>query len=357
MGKVLWCTLLVVVFALFAHWLFGLCKKLGVFKEEAALEPGNCYLMEGIEYGSEDISVLPGGLALISSGLKYPLIPDLAPGQPGRIFLVDLNNPTLRAVELRISHGFEVNSFNPHGLSTFLEKGGAVRVFVVNHPPHTTTVEIFKFEEEQLSLTHLKTIQHELLNNVNDIIAVGSQSFYATNDHYYSNFYLRIFEFLFGYSWGSVVYYSPTEVKEVAKGLSFPNGLDISLDGKHLFVAETAASMINVLEINPNHSLTQKKSLALGVNPDNVIVDPKTGDIWTAGCLNAWKLLPYNPEDPPGSEVIKIENIFSKDPRVIQVYVNNGSVLQGASVATVYNDKLLIGTIYHKALYCEFSSL
>lgn len=90
------------------------------------------------------------------------------------------------------------------------------------------------------------------------------------------------------------------------------------------------------------------------IGPDNLEVDPKTGDIWTGGCWNAWKMLLYNPENPPGSEVIRIENILSKDPKVTEVYVNNGTVLQGTSVATVYKDRLVIGTIFHKALYCEF---
>ncbi|XP_051872177.1 serum paraoxonase/arylesterase 2-like [Pristis pectinata] len=352
-----WLLPLVIFLALFTHRFFDLCNKLGVFKEVVPIEPGDCHLIKGIEYGSEDINILPGGLALISSGLKYPLLPNLAPpDHPGQIFLVDLNNPTLRAVELRISRGFEVESFNPHGLSTYIEKDGTVLVFVVNHPQHTSTVELFKFEEEQRSLTHLKTIRHELLNSVNDIIAVSSQSFYATNDHYYSSTYLRILEDCFGFQWGNVVYYSPTEVKQVATGYGFPNGIDISTDGKHIFLAETSFYTIHVMEINPNHSLTPKKSLDVGVLPDNVKVDPKTGHLWIGSCFNLWKALLYNPENPPGSEVIRVESILSKDPKVTHVYMNNGSVLQSTSVAMVYEDKLLIGTIFHKALYCELGS-
>lgn len=353
MGKVL-LAFLAVLLAIFARTLLDVCNKLGVFKDLAETEPGNCHLIKGIEYGSEDISILPGGLALISSGLKYPLMPQLSPDQPGQIFLVDLNKPTLRAEELRISRGFDVESFNPHGLSTYVEKDGTILVFVVNHPKHDSTVELFKFEEEHHSLTHLKTIRHDLLNNVNDIIAMSSQSFYATNDSYYSNYYLKILEFLLGLSFSNVVYYSPFEVKVVATGYGLLNGIDISVDGKYIFLAETAGHRILVMKINPNHILTEIKSLTVEIGPDNLEVDPKTGDIWTGGCWNAWKMLLYNPENPPGSEVIRIENILSKDPKVTEVYVNNGTVLQGTSVATVYKDRLVIGTIFHKALYCEF---
>lgn len=86
---------------------------------------------------------------------------------------------------------------------------------------------------------------------------------------------------------------------------------------------------------------------------DNLTIDPDTGDI-LAGCHpNAMKLLIYNPQDPPGSEVLRIQDVLSEKPRISTVYANSGSVLQGNSVAVVHNRILLIGTVFHKALYCE----
>ncbi|NXT26379.1 PON2 arylesterase, partial [Syrrhaptes paradoxus] len=73
------------------------------------------------ETGSEDIDILPNGLAFISSGLKYPGLKTLAPDKPGEIFLMDLNEDNPRAVELRISRGFDLASFNPHGISTYVD--------------------------------------------------------------------------------------------------------------------------------------------------------------------------------------------------------------------------------------------
>ncbi|XP_041040691.1 serum paraoxonase/arylesterase 1-like [Carcharodon carcharias] len=110
------------------------------------------------------------------------------------------------------------------------------------------------------------------------------------------------------------------------------------------------------MEINPNNTLTPVKTLHVGTSPDNLEVDPKTGDVWIGCCPICWKLFFYNPENAPGSEVIRIENILSKDPKVTQVYVSNDSVLQGSSVAIVYEEKLLIGTVFHKALHCELGS-
>lgn len=38
-----------------------------------------------------------------------------------------------------------------------------VYLLVVSHPNYKSTVEVFKFQEEERSLLHLKTITHELL--------------------------------------------------------------------------------------------------------------------------------------------------------------------------------------------------
>lgn len=51
--------------------------------------------------------------------------------------------------------------------------------------------------------------------------------------------------------------------------------------------------------------------------------------------------------------MLRIENILSEEPKVTVVYAENGTVLQGSTVASVYKGKLLIGTVYHKALYCD----
>lgn len=56
---------------------------------------------------------------------------------------------------------------------------------------------------------------------------------------------------------------------------------------------------------------------------------------------------------PPLWQVLRIQNILSEQPVVTRVYSDNGSVLQGSSVASIYQGKLLIGTVFHRALYCH----
>ncbi|XP_003782731.1 serum paraoxonase/lactonase 3 [Otolemur garnettii] len=353
MGKLVALTLLGASLALIGERLLAFRKIMNASLDIEPVEPQNCHLIEGLEYGSEDIDILPSGLAFISSGLKYPGMPNFAPDEPGKIFLMDLNEQNPKAQALKISDGFDKESFNPHGISIFIGKDHTVYLYVVNHPHMKSTVEIFKFEEKQPSLIHVKTIKHKLLTSVNDIVVLGLEQFYATRDHYSTNFFLSLLEMLFQLRWTHVLFYSPTEVKVVAKGFISANGITVSLDQKYVYVADVAAKNVHVMEKHDNWDLTQLKVIQLSTHVDNLTVDPATGDI-LAGCHpNAMKLLIYNPENPPGSEVLRIQNVLSEQPRVSTVYANNGSVLQGTSVASTYRGKMLIGTVFHKALCCE----
>nr|XP_048292966.1 serum paraoxonase/lactonase 3 isoform X1 [Myodes glareolus] len=353
MGKLVVLTLLGASLALIGERLLTLRERLSSTREIKSTEPQHCHLIEGLENGSEDIDILPSGLAFISTGLKYPGMPNFAPDKPGRIFLMDLNEQNPKAQVLKISNGFDKEPLNPHGISTFVDKDNTVYLYVVNHPHMDSTVEIFRFEEQQRSLIHLKTITHELLKSVNDIVVVGPEQFYATRDHYFTSYFLILLEMFMDFQWTYVLFYSPREVKVVAQGFSSANGITVSLDQKYVYVADVMAKNIHVLKKHDNWNLTQEKVIHLGTLVDNLTVDPATGDI-LAGCHpNPSKLLVYNPEDPPGSEVLRIQDALSDKPRVSTLYTNNGSVLQGSSVASVYHGKMLIGTVFHKALYCE----
>ncbi|XP_015343708.1 serum paraoxonase/arylesterase 2 [Marmota marmota marmota] len=353
MGRLVSVGLMGMALALLGERFLALRNRLKATGEVESVDLPNCHLIKGIEAGAEDIDILPNGLAFFSVGLKYPGLHSFAPDKPGGILMMDLKEEKPRALELRISRGFDLASFNPHGISTFIDDDDTVYLFVVNHPEFKNTVEIFKFQEEENSLLHLKTIRHELLPSVNDIVAIGPRHFYATNDHYFSDPFLKYLETYVNLHWANVVYYSPNEVKVVADGFDSANGINISPDKKYLYVADILAHEIHVLEKHPNMNLTQIKVLQLDTLVDNVSIDPSSGDIWIGCHPNGQKLFVYDPNNPPSSEVLRVQNILSEKPLVTTVYANNGSVLQGSSVAAVHDGKLLIGTLYHRALYCE----
>ncbi|EDM15023.1 paraoxonase 2, isoform CRA_b [Rattus norvegicus] len=286
MGRLVALSLLGIGLALLGERFLALRSRLKASREVESVDLPNCRLIKGIETGAEDIDILPNGLAFFSVGLKFPGLHSFAPDKPGGILMMDLKEEKPRALELRVSWGFDLASFNPHGISTFIDDDDTVYLFVVNHPEFKNTVEIFKFQEEENSLLHLKTIKHELLP-------------------------------------------------------------------RYVYVADILAHEIHVLEKQPNMNLTQLKVLQLGTLVDNLSIDPSSGDIWVGCHPNGQKLFVYDPNHPPSSEVLRIQNILSEKPSVTTVYINNGSVLQGSSVATIYDRKLLVGTLYQRALYCE----
>ncbi|MBN3298089.1 PON2 arylesterase, partial [Amia calva] len=286
-------------------------------------------------------------------GLKYPGTPHFSE-EPGKIYVLDLHANHLKPVELRVSRGFDLDSFNPHGISVYIdETDHTVYLFVVNHPNSESTVEIFRYNEEDNSIAHLKTIKHELLHHVNDIVAVGPESFYATNDHYFSHELLRAVEMFLDLPWCDVIYYTPEGAREVAAGFNSVNGINISPDNKYIYVVDILAQTIHVMEIQKDKTLTSVKAVQVGSLPDNIEVDRVTGDVWLGCHPNAAKMAPYDPQNPPGSEVIQIKHIHSETPEVRQVYADDGSVIQGSSIAVAYQGRLLIGSVFHKMLICD----
>ncbi|XP_061919130.1 serum paraoxonase/arylesterase 2-like isoform X2 [Entelurus aequoreus] len=341
------------IYVLLGERMVNVRKMYMATREQVKNHLPNCVPLKNLNNGAEDITVFGDGLALISSGLKYPGIP--SSDAPGKIFLLNLKDSEMEPVELLISKNFDLKTFNPHGISVYTDAtNGTVYLFVVNHPHHNSQVELFEFVEEEHFLVHLKTFKHKLLYSVNDIVAFGVDRFYATNDHYFSNELIKtIVEPLLGQPGANVVYYSPETVKVVSEGYHFANGINVSPDKRHIYVTDIFAHNVHVLERKDDNALVSVKSILLGSLCDNIEVDPKTGDLWI-GCLpNAWKVFHFDPKDPPGSEVVRIQNIHSDDPLVTQVYADDGHVIMSSSVATIYGSKLLIGSVFHKALCCE----
>ncbi|XP_022617672.1 serum paraoxonase/arylesterase 2-like [Seriola dumerili] len=354
MGKLGFISLVIAAFsALLGERIVNLRKRTLASRELVQNHLPNCVALKNLDYGSEDITILGDGLAFISAGLKYPGMP--SSDVTGKIFSLDLQDSRIKPVELRMPRNFDLESFNPHGISVYTDPSDdTIYLFVVNHPQHKSQVEVFRFVEDDHSLVHLKTIKHELLYSVNDIVAVGVDSFYATNDHYFTHeIFKSLVEPLLAQPWANVVYYSPKDVKIVSEGYYFANGINISPDKRHIYVADLFDHNVHVLERKEDNTLTTVKSVAVGSLCDNIEVDPETGDLWLGCHPNGWKAFMFDPKDPPGSEVIRIQKIHSDQPVVTQVYADNGHVIMGSSVAATYGGKLLIGSVFHKALVCD----
>lgn len=58
----------------------------------------------------------------MNKGLKYPGLP--FSDETGKIFTLDLQDPRLKPVELRMPRNFDLELFNPHGISVYTDPSG-----------------------------------------------------------------------------------------------------------------------------------------------------------------------------------------------------------------------------------------
>jgi sugar lactone lactonase YvrE len=67
--------------------------------------------------------------------------------------------------------------------------------------------------------------------------------------------------------------------RQVAGGIEFPNGMVLTPDGSRLVVAESFAGRLSVFDIEPDGSLTGRRTWAEGLGPDGICIDAE-GGIW-----------------------------------------------------------------------------
>ena len=101
-----------------------------------------------------------------------------------------------------------------------------------------------KTEGGDASLNEIGDIQSDKLISPNDVAAVGKERFYVTNDHGSRTPFGVTLENYLMLPRADVLYFDGSVFKEVAAGLVFANGIAVSNDGNHVYVAELTARRI-----------------------------------------------------------------------------------------------------------------
>lgn len=60
-------------------------------------------------------------------GLKFPGLPSFSE-EPGKMYVMDLLHPRPNPVELQIKGELDLSSFNPHGISAYVDEMGKVQI-------------------------------------------------------------------------------------------------------------------------------------------------------------------------------------------------------------------------------------
>src|SRR6056297_813044 len=254
--------------------------------------------------------------------------------------------------------------FRPHGISLFVGPDGRATLLVVNHPgeslfgaqPETGpsapahTVEVF--ELDGMNLVHRETLAHEaMMISPNDIVAIDHRRFYFTNDHGSKPGWKRTLEDYLRLGWANVVYFDGVEFREAADGLSYANGINLSPDGSRLYVAKVTHGRIREYARNAESGvLDELRRFDVGFGVDNIEVDPDTGGLMLGGHV---KLLTFT-RHAADADVLapsQAARLLPGNPVEVEtVFLDDGQLISGASVATTRDDALLLGSVFEPHL-------
>ncbi len=317
-------------------WMGSLLIHVGAFK---GIEPhfnGSCQVVGGI-IGAEDMTFIPNqNVALISA---YDRRATKEVDKKAGIFSYDLKSRNIEKISPPL------DDFSPHGMSLYNMPGGGMRLFVINHASEQHQINVFDFIDGSLKLKN--TIRSKDLISPNDLVAVGPNQFYVTNDHRYAKGTLRTLEDYLRWSDANVVFYDGNEFKEVIGGVGYPNGINVSRDGELLYLNSITSLSTLIYKRNKlDNELTLLSDIYIGSGVDNIEIDAK-GDLWMGAHP---KLLAFSQHAKYGkalspSQVIKLSK-KETGYQVEEVYLDSGAQISGASVAATKNERMLIGAVF-----------
>ncbi|XP_072181032.1 serum paraoxonase/arylesterase 1-like [Diadema setosum] len=324
----------------------------GFFSSIYTHYPGTCRMLPGIVHGSEDIVVTSTGLAFISSGVLQ--IQEQSPSIVGRIFLFDFSHPDEDPVEVTVEGGgIHDNGWIPVGMDVW-ESGPKDKptftLYVVNRKDGDVGIEVFDFmrRDKKSILKHKRKITHQNIWRPNDLVLVGEDRFYVTNDGYFPKPVDNL-ELILGLKVGSVAYYDAGEARIMKTGIGLANGINLSPDKKLLYVSAATERKIYVYKFNADGSFTEVQVIALATMPDNIDVDKDDGSLWV-GCHPSI----YAVFNKAGfGQVLKINLDSALNYTIREVFADDTGMIQGSSIACRHGDAIIIGTVIAKAAYCE----
>ena len=217
----------------------------------------------------------------------------------------------------------------------------------MNHPivdgkrgPHT--VEIFDLTDA--GLLHRATLTDPLLVMPNDLVAVGIDRFYVTNTHGHPPGTMQTIETYLQLAGARVVYYGPGGFRPAIDDLVFPNGINVSPDGKSLYVASTTGRAIRFYDRDPaSETLAFRREVPVKSGADNIEID-EHGNLWLGSHPKLLKIEAHG-EDPKTlspSQVLRI----TPDGVVDEIFLDDGTQVSTSTVGAVRGRRLLIGNVF-----------
>lgn len=334
--------ILIVIAALIGVFVLKTYRDAGQFKRIVPLPLDDVRVEAGV-ISSEDITIdTRTHIAYISSADRRALTQN-KPQQPGAVFAYALQD-TAAGVQ-RLEHDAPAE-FHPHGIALFYENDSTLTLYAVNHNNDGHFIEIFEVAGEQLR--HRKSISDPMMHSPNDVLVVAPERFYVTNDHGSAGEWGKTFEDYLQLNRSYVLYYDGHRFRQVAGGLAYANGINMSPDGSHVYVAATVDQAVYVYERNSTTGdLRFFERIKLGTGVDNLEVD-ESGTIWIGAHPQLLSFVKYanNPANLSPSHVLRVRPLAEGGYAIRNVFVDEGELLSGSSVAAYFDGWLLIGSVF-----------
>ncbi|MBW1813498.1 MAG: SMP-30/gluconolactonase/LRE family protein [Deltaproteobacteria bacterium] len=187
----------------------------------------------------------------------------------GAIYAYNLNAPDPVLFNLTSNMG---RDFQPHGISLYVDNNGKGFLFAINHARGVHTIEVY--ELIGIALYHTKTISDPMLVSPNDLVAVGPDSFYVSNDHGHVSGIMRVMEDYLKLPLSNVVYYDGSRFSEAASGIKYANGINVSSDGKTLYLCAVTELSLRLYDREVSSGkLSLREKIKLDTGVDNIEID------------------------------------------------------------------------------------
>jgi len=289
--------------------------------------------------GSEDITIsLKDSFAIVSS-TKRSFATSRLDGKGG-LYYLELKSGNFEFSPLT---NFLQKPFSPHGIS-MIESGNAYKVMAINHSPKGHSIEVFGLKNKEM--TFVKSLTNASMISPNDIVMIDENKFYFTNDHGYTKGIGNFLEDYAGLSASNVIYFDGKNYREVANGISYANGINYDSDRSLLYVSSVRKFLIKVYSVQLDGSLFFIENIKCGTGIDNIEID-KDGNLWMGAhpSLLAFSAYSDKKEAFSPSEIIKISYRAKKNYSIEKIYLEEGKLMSGASVAAPFGDLILLGNV------------
>jgi arylesterase/paraoxonase len=330
---------LLLILLLLGGFLFNIFYSTGFFREvESSNSFGPIFKTIALP-GVEDMALAQADSLLILSVDDRAARRDGKEGLKG-LYLIDLRDSSFTPISLTDQLDFP---FFPHGISIFEIDSAKYGLMAINHVDGKHSVEHFILEGK--NLTHQKTITDPNFISPNDLVMVGPDQFYYSNDHGYTDGLGVFAENYIGLKASNVGFYNGQSAEIKVGRIGYANGIQFDATKRLLYVASVRAFQVKVYQVDENWNLTLLEDIEVRTGVDNIELDP-SGILWIGAHPNLLQFASYAAGKKPTapSEVIQV-SYTPKNSTSKSIFTDPGTTISGSSVALPWGDYLFIGNV------------